>query len=104
MLRCRLAMKLLQWTLVQADPHINTVRAKSAFSRPAGLDYNDLIWHIARGYVRQLLDMAKHRHFEICGMSEHVLTMMKLDDCGGRTEETDGAVDPLKRKLGRAAA
>jgi uncharacterized protein (TIGR00106 family) len=69
----------------------------------SGLDYRMTAFGtLVEGSWDQLMDLAKHCHFEVRKKTERVLTMMRLDDYGERTGEIQGAVKRVERKLGRA--
>ncbi len=68
----------------------------------SGLDYRMTAFGtLIEGTWDQLTGVAKRCHFKAREKSERVLTMIRLDDYGERTGETDGAVDRVEKKLGR---
>ena len=68
----------------------------------SGLDYKMTAFGtLIEGTWDQLMEVAKSCHLETRKENERVLTMMRLDDYGGRTGEIEGAVDRVEKKLGR---
>jgi len=71
----------------------------------SGLDYRMTAFGtLMEGTWEELLDIAKHCHFEMRGKCERVFTLMRLDDCGKRSGEIEGAVNRVEQKLGRAVS
>lgn len=69
----------------------------------SGLDYQlTATGTILEGSWDQLLDVARRCHEQMRQRTERVITLMKIDDYGGRRDRLKGAVASIEQKVGRA--
>ncbi len=68
----------------------------------SGLDYRvTATATILEGHWDQLMDVAKKCHLKMREKTERVLTFMKIDDYGDRTQRITRAVEAVEKTLGQ---
>jgi uncharacterized protein (TIGR00106 family) len=78
------------------------IAALTPIIESTGLDYQMTAFGtLIEGTWDQLMDLAKRCHFQTRAKSGRVLTLMRIDDYGARSNEIHDAVSRVEKKLGR---